>query len=552
MTTLTWRTYTDSDDSRDEILALVSEAADKNDSPDLGPPPTSRFVEEDPVKVDSPSKSTGVPHASPKAEATAPLPPVEAVAPKLDYGKKQTLESEHKTEVAPVQAESRAPAKAMEPEPVRSPSTVGSKRKFGDENESSRITSDNGKENRTGPSKPHAVRDIKNRKSIREISSIRRDGKDMQITSSITRKPLAAKSTNDDMTSPRKVSKTMSLNDMKTAASDPIKKAPVDDTAKSKQKAVPIRIQIPASASLPAISHPLEPVTPAADQEVIGSASPELRSVTEQVRDTPPPGDISLHGETTRPSRRARVSYAEPNLRVKMRRPTKELFDAVSGEGKFKQLSSAAHQIGLASTTKVKVEGEGSESWKELPAAEAAVAHEVSRRGSVLSPLAHKEQPPADLPSSVATERRRRPSSARESLYAHMDALEADVESSKNIEAKRRGIIVVGDADPYEFQSSSPMNESAELPENSGKGRSSKESRRSSAIPRGGSGSTTDRPIKAPVSRKRASMAAPKKSTLLDDAPEDDQFEPGGQIVREPAEQSSGTDKMSRRRSMML
>src|SRR5207244_1356853 len=62
----------------------------------------------------------------------------------------------------------------------------------------------------------------------------------------------------------------------------------------------------------------------------------------------PPPADISFKGEMPRPSRRARmpISYAEPNLRDKMRRPTKELVDAVSGEGKYQQRSLRLSDVG--------------------------------------------------------------------------------------------------------------------------------------------------------------------------------------------------------------
>ncbi|KAL2362828.1 hypothetical protein RJZ56_004258 [Blastomyces dermatitidis] len=59
-----------------------------------------------------------------------------------------------------------------------------------------------------------------------------------------------------------------------------------------------------------------------------------------EARDTPP---LPTAG-TTRPPRRSRgsISYAEPNLRDKMRRPTKELVDAVSGDVRFRR-SSKSH-----------------------------------------------------------------------------------------------------------------------------------------------------------------------------------------------------------------
>ncbi|PGH03833.1 hypothetical protein GX51_03821 [Blastomyces parvus] len=56
-------------------------------------------------------------------------------------------------------------------------------------------------------------------------------------------------------------------------------------------------------------------------------------------RDTPPLPTTGM----SRPPRRSRgsISYAEPNLRDKMRRPTKELVDAVSGDARFRRSSKS-------------------------------------------------------------------------------------------------------------------------------------------------------------------------------------------------------------------
>ncbi|EEH16510.2 hypothetical protein PABG_06597 [Paracoccidioides brasiliensis Pb03] len=53
------------------------------------------------------------------------------------------------------------------------------------------------------------------------------------------------------------------------------------------------------------------------------------------------------HSRMSRPPRRSRgsVSYAEPNLRDKMRRPTKELVDAVTGEARFRRASKSEMEI---------------------------------------------------------------------------------------------------------------------------------------------------------------------------------------------------------------
>src|ERR1700681_2177502 len=43
---------------RQEILSLVADAEpDASDSPEIGPPPVSQFVDEDPVKIDLPKRT---------------------------------------------------------------------------------------------------------------------------------------------------------------------------------------------------------------------------------------------------------------------------------------------------------------------------------------------------------------------------------------------------------------------------------------------------------------------------------------------------------------
>lgn len=82
---------------------------------------------------------------------------------------------------------------------------------------------------------------------------------------------------------------------------------------------------------------PVPPKTPAADFFSPTQSEPSASRL--DGRDTPPPSGLNSTSSTSsalngasRPSRRARaaVNYAEPNLISKMRRPTKELADAVA------------------------------------------------------------------------------------------------------------------------------------------------------------------------------------------------------------------------------
>lgn len=88
------------------------------------------------------------------------------------------------------------------------------------------------------------------------------------------------------------------------------------------------------------------PITPApTDLNLFSPLSSEPPTAQQESRDTPPPTDLNSDSTNGagRPSRRQRasVSYAEPNLRDKMRRPTKELVDAVTADAKISKPLSA-------------------------------------------------------------------------------------------------------------------------------------------------------------------------------------------------------------------
>lgn len=107
----------------------------------------------------------------------------------------------------------------------------------------------------------------------------------------------------------------------------------------------------------------LPPKTPAA-LDILSPPSTQAPPSDQQAssRDTPPPGFeaypvssglASLSSTAARPSRRQRsaVSYAEPNLRDKMRRPGKELVDAVTD----KKILSTAVFSGRTSSSNAEI-----------------------------------------------------------------------------------------------------------------------------------------------------------------------------------------------------
>lgn len=134
--------------------------------------------------------------------------------------------------------------------------------------------------------------------------------------------------------------------------------------------------------------------------------------------DTPPPPDMSvgaasISGRATRRPRGS-VSYAEPNLRDKMRRPTKDFVDAVGADDRLqlvkveevKRVGSDAEKGGIK-TVIVKREDPGEDTdtaWKNLPLL--CDGERPSSQGSIepLNPSKTKSSTNSQLPASVATD----------------------------------------------------------------------------------------------------------------------------------------------------
>jgi hypothetical protein len=337
------KTYPRATMNSEEIMALCAAAEDTTDSPDLGPPPVSRFVEEDPVKH-SPARETEefVPE-SPRQ------PPTLLSPPKLDYNRiipKSPEPTKEPDESAVKQAspvKKAVPITTPTPEPANPPTRTGAKRKYGDENgtmQSAIVRA--GKENAAVTEKTFPTRGGQKRKSLAEQASNKPDRKTARTPLGAKRTPLAAKSTNEDVSSPRKTMKAVPKQSKKEHARGPTDSVMTDLSDAPKP---PTEIVVFPEPPPPEVVHLLESATalPSAAPSSPTPTTPDRSTPKDMLHDTPPPADISSTGETIRPSRRARpaISYAEPNLRDKMRRPSKQLFDAVTGEGKFAQRASS-------------------------------------------------------------------------------------------------------------------------------------------------------------------------------------------------------------------
>lgn len=217
------------------------------------------------------------------------------------------------------------------------------------------------------------------------------------------------------------------------------KPAPTIDVSKPaapklKQEPTPQPPFNPSPSTSPELATDLPPETPASLDLFSPQCSTEPSAARPESRDTPPPSELNLStadafNTAGRASRRPRagVSYAEPNLRDKMRRPTKALADAVGAEERVQRAINSAragsesasteNDAGLTDSARlrtviIKKENLSDPAWKHLPAES---SHQQKYRAGATSPLDDRPRTAingtGDLPASVVTERRHRGSS---------------------------------------------------------------------------------------------------------------------------------------------
>jgi len=443
--------------------------ADTTDSPEIGPPPVSQFVDEDPVKIDLPSRPRKVDNQE---------------LPDMDPALSVNLEQRRKRKDSIGVSESKRTSK-VEPAPNSNTLKIGAKRKLSVRDDEERENPAKQVDESSGDFKfTRGVSEERTRsksatqpasKSTRELAIARGAPREKQpIASTATsnsRKVLAPKNVND---SPRKNGKVPVQDEVKAAKVEAVKAIPTHGRQREK-KQEPISINPLTNIVIESTELQVEPETPAALD--IFSPSSQPSTARAESRDTPPPPDLGLGNDGHRPSRRARgaVSYAEPNLRDKMRRPTKELVDAVTVDSKVKRgsiikleddanpesfsLQEKGSRSSIAAVT-IKAEPEAEDAWKSMPVASSATIEN--------SPLSGKTSVTDPLPSSITTHRRRRESIlhlaesefARSSSASSIAALLASNRKAK-AEAKEKGLEdekattkVAGDIDIYEFRGS--------------------------------------------------------------------------------------------------
>lgn len=249
----------------------------------------------------------------------------------------------------------------------------------------------------------------------------------------------------DPVTSPVKAPKSLDKGEIGDFKKEGSKKSRDRDRARDRPSSVKaIHPPKKQQESIASILSPIEsdsppPETPAPlPLDLFSPLTSEPSAVRPESRDTPPPPDLNpdasngdAFNAAGRNSRRARgsVSYAEPNLRDKMRRPTKDLVDAVGADERVQRAASAKPEGSKSEsedangiepnkvirTVVIKKEDARSDSasWKSLASIETSENQHQQARAEAASPLGNK--PPANLPASVITERRRRTSALHRS-----------------------------------------------------------------------------------------------------------------------------------------
>ncbi|KAI8934081.1 hypothetical protein NX059_008844 [Plenodomus lindquistii] len=360
-------------------------------SPDIGPPPISRFDDEEPIAF----------NADPCAEDIAEEPAAEAEEAALSANletRKKRRESGPKLNVRRMSVfESPDETEETAAKPTRA-----TKRKFSVQEDEDRLQFKGEPfrfSRRTTPAAP-------------ETEASNEDSR----PSSPDRPILGSKPVNTDpvvTVSPKKQRSSVEDKPDKPTkpAVRPRGRPRLNITRNNTQPDIPV-----LSASEPILTaeihlDSLPPKTPAVES-IFSPPSTEPSTQRPDNKDTPPPGDLSSADQTgqgARPGRRARpqVSYKEPSLSVKMRRPDAKLVDAVIDRRTSVEAQSAP-------PTTVKREPTSDLNWKPV----AASGHAGEEEIEVGSPLRQKLDRQAQDKTSPASEQPTERSTASKAITA--------------------------------------------------------------------------------------------------------------------------------------
>lgn len=436
---------------------LADDAADTTDSPEIGPPPVSQFVDQDPVKVDLAIRPRKI-----ESDELLGLDPALSVNLEQRKKRKDSISGSDPRRISQTKPE-------LEKD-ITNPLRTGAKRKMSvmDEEEreiptkTAQSSPDDFKftrvvDNDKSSSKTAVHAEKSNARETKELAPAKETVREKQssATAPTSRTVLAAKSVNN---SPKKSSKLTSSGAIKSIKPDdpnskPVARPRARPRNDLKIEPAPTKATPETTAKTPRAQVVREdPPEPSVARP--SSSQPSGRAESQE---TLGPSDAGLsREEEARPSRRSRpsVSYAEPNLRAKMRRPTNEFVDAVA--------------VGSQPDTVIKVEVPSSSMPATINAeAESDSQRKASSRTSSspaeTSPLKEKSATAGSLSNSITTHRKRRESILTESDAEFREqgstiaALLAEKRRAKDKELEaKHGKRKAESVDIYEFRCSSP------------------------------------------------------------------------------------------------
>lgn len=417
----------------DEIRAIrLSDQSGTTGSPDLGPPPVVHFDVEDPIKFNQEKEE-----AAQEASVTSPKPEDEELLPSVNLETRRRRR-DSKIEIRRHSILAQSPVKDAENGTTML--RTGAKRKLSDR-ETEKPIKPPSQGDFTFSRKASADQSNEETPAVEERPNTGNEESAEPILAPTkpTRKILGEKSVN---MSPRK----STVRPGKPLKQEPVKpeKPAAPPKAAAAKERPPSRGRRTSSIPMPApqdeaaptfddpppetsteeqLHHTKTPAPPAADLFSPVTSEPSARAA--EARDTPPPSELSSISNTTeggqRPSRRARsaVSYAEPSLIAKMRRPDDKKVDAISGlKNRQHPLNPSAERRSMGGSTRTSLNGSGSITIKREPVDDDSAWKGAPRPVDEGSPLREKstdQHPPAaeTVTDSIPTSR---PSSSASTL----------------------------------------------------------------------------------------------------------------------------------------